>query len=927
MIVTLTAGAVVYVVMQQQTHTILSNSLQASLQSRTRLFESEIEHALDSAQIVATRPLLIAQLRLMDTEPRRAAATAILQGAASSFLPTGFTALSFYDANDREVASVGAFSAHSELQVPLQSKSNAHLMWNKGFMVDVSVDMLDQNGNRIGRVRTQADLPQLTRSFSDVVSIGKTGEFAVCAPVQNEVQKMDCFTRQIAGQKMERFPRTIGDKPLPMNYALIGQTGIVVAKDYRQELVIAAHSPVGSLGLGMVLKIDQAELYQPVTGQLKFIAPLLITLLMIGMFLLNVLVAPLVRKLVNSDLATRIANTRLRNSEAQLREISDAVPAWITYLDAEQRFRFHNEAYETANGLTHAQINGKTLREVIGDDLYEVIRPKVEEVLSGYPVVYERPHQTKSGGARDYVINYFPRYSKEDNQGTVVGFYMLATDITELKRIDRMKSEFVSTVSHELRTPLTSIRGSLGLISGGVAGKLPDAVMNLVGIAKNNCERLIRLINDILDIEKIESGKMQLNLQVIDLKPLLVQALAANEGFGAAKNVKLRLVCPDATIRVNADSDRLTQVITNLLSNAVKFSPADNAVEVLVLRTGLGVRVEVQDRGPGIPEEFRPRIFQKFSQADSSDSREKSGTGLGLNISRAIIEHLGGSIGFQTDAAQGTTFFFELPVWAEFIPVRSSLAEGPPEPTARVLVCEDDRDIAGLICVMLDKGGFAYDMAHSAAQAHTLLEHTRYDAMTVDLSLPDEDGITLIHALRKQAETRNFPIVVVSASATEGKIRFNDKLLTVSDWLHKPIDENQLVLALRQSIAGLAQNKPRILHVEDDFDIQRITAAIAQDFAIFEFAATLHEARVRLLGQNFDLILLDQTLMDGSGWDLLPDIEALPKPPPVVVFSATDVPRTVTARVAAVLVKAQTSNAQLQQTLQLVLQKHPSDHP
>jgi len=607
----------------------------------------------------------------------------------------------------------------------------------------------------------------------------------------------------------------------------------------------------------------------------------------------------------------------LRTSESQLREITDTVPAWITYVDVEQNLRFYNRAYQEAFGLSHEELDGRPLREILGDEMYEIARPRIEEVLNGYPVVYERTQKTARGDMREYVINYFPRYGDGDDEGKVVGFYSLANDITELKRIDRMKSEFVSTVSHELRTPLTSIRGSLGLISGGVAGQLPEAVKTLVGIAKSNCERLIRLINDILDIEKIESGKMTLDLQTVELKPLLEQAVAANEGYGAAKNVKLALLFDDdEQLQVRADSDRLTQVVTNLLSNAMKFSPNDGIVEIHVSRSVHQVRIEVRDRGPGIPEEFRKRIFQKFSQADSSDTRQKGGTGLGLNISRAIIERLGGSIGFDTRTGEGTTFFFELPEWEEPpATVTSVMHTGLP----RVLVCEDDRDIARLISMMLENAGFDPDTVHSAEEAMKRLEHERYAAITVDLKLPGQDGISLIRALRAQLPTRDVPVVVISASAAEGRVRFNEQSLTVSDWLEKPIDENLLVVGVRRAIAGAAESRPVILHVEDDPDIQRIAAAIAQDFATFVFAGTLAEGRARLAEQRFDLVLLDLTLPEGSGWDLLADIEALNRPPPVVIFSALEVDRLQAARADAVLIKAKTSNTELLETLQRVL--------
>jgi CheY-like chemotaxis protein len=348
----------------------------------------------------------------------------------------------------------------------------------------------------------------------------------------------------------------------------------------------------------------------------------------------------------------------------------------------------------------------------------------------------------------------------------------------------------------------------------------------------------------------------------------------------------------------------------------MKFSPPNETVEVHVTRAGLGVRVEVRDRGPGIPDEFRKRIFQKFSQADSSDTRQAAGTGLGLNISRAIVERLGGHMGFESKAGAGTTFFFELPLSTEH---QGPLVATPTVGRPRILVCEDDRDIAHLIGLMLDKGGFDVDRAYTAAMALAFLETTRYAAMTVDLELPDQDGITLIHTLRRQAHTRDLPVVVVSASASEGQLQCNNLPLNVSDWLDKPIDENQMVLTLRRAIGLMAQEKPRILHIEDDFDTQRITAAIAQDFAVFEFAASPDEARDRLREQRFDLVLLDLTLRDGSGWDVLADIDALDHPPPVVVFSATALKPAEAARFAAVLLKAQTSNTELLQTLQRVL--------
>ncbi|MEO7887509.1 MAG: PAS domain S-box protein [Polaromonas sp.] len=611
----------------------------------------------------------------------------------------------------------------------------------------------------------------------------------------------------------------------------------------------------------------------------------------------------------------------LRSSESQLRQITDTVPALIAYLDTEQRFRFHNRAYEAAFGLSFEQIDGHPLAEVLGAQVYESVREKVEEVLSGKPVRYERTQVTPEGERKHFAMQYFPRYGEGSAKDKVIGFFSMGTDITELRRIDRMKTEFVSTVSHELRTPLTSIRGSLGLISGGVAGELPEAVKSLVGIAKSNCERLIRLINDILDSEKIESGKLRLDLQVVDLRELVQQALAANEGFAAQHRVNLVMLAPDEPLQVRIDADRMTQVLTNLLSNAVKFSPAGSPVEVRLSRLGQQVRAEVVDVGPGIPEEFRGRIFQKFSQADSSDTRQKGGTGLGLNISRALVEKMDGTIGFTSAVGVGTTFFFEIPEWTNPVPLLQPVRMQQPVSTRpRILICEADPDVARLISMMLSKAGFDSDMTHSAEQALTCLSSHTYDAVTVDLKLPGQNGVAFIGMLREDERTRHLPVVVISAMAEQGQLQFNRKPHTVSDWLKKPIDEQLLINSLRRAVVSLDSGKPRILHVEDDQDIQQITAAIAQDFASFEFASNLDEARARLRDHPFDLILLDLSLGSQSGWDLFEDIDSLDPRPPVIVFSAGDVDPADGRQADAVLVKAHTSNSELLNTIQRVLQ-------
>lgn len=244
---------------------------------------------------------------------------------------------------------------------------------------------------------------------------------------------------------------------------------------------------------------------------------------------------------------------------------------------------------------------------------------------------------------------------KNENQ-QFAGYLIIAEDITERKRIERMKDEFVSTVSHELRTPLTAISGALGLIKGGVAGELPTTLKRMLDVAFKNSQRLGMLINDLLDMEKLMAGKMMFELKEYNLHDLLEHMIESNQSYADQYGVELVLLECDPELKIMVDVDRFAQVMSNLLSNAAKFSPKDGRVEINVTEKEKQVRLSVRDYGEGIPESFRSRIFQKFSQADSSDKRQKGGSGLGLAITKELVERMQGEIDFKTNST-GTEFF------------------------------------------------------------------------------------------------------------------------------------------------------------------------------------------------------------------------------------------------------------------------------
>ncbi len=347
----------------------------------------------------------------------------------------------------------------------------------------------------------------------------------------------------------------------------------------------------------------------------------------------------------------------LEESEARQSNILNTVNDAIITVDDKQRLSTFNPAAE--------RIFGYKKNEVIGKHI-SLFLPEV--VNNSYSKFYENSISqddlniscNSEGKKKDGVIFPIELSISLLEENDSFGFVITIRDITERLKMDKLKDDFISTVSHELRTPLTSIRGSLGLIVGGVVGDIPDEANNMLKLAESNTERLLLLINDILDIQKLESGELTMIPEKMALTSFIEKVIQDNRAYGEQFSVSFVLKNTMPDVNIYADEHRMMQVMANLLSNAAKFSDENSEIHIQLSRRNQWIRIAVKDHGIGIPSKFYSKLFDKFTQSDTSDTKQKGGTGLGLNIAKAIVEKLGGVISFISEENVGTTFYIDM---------------------------------------------------------------------------------------------------------------------------------------------------------------------------------------------------------------------------------------------------------------------------
>jgi PAS domain S-box-containing protein len=548
-----------------------------------------------------------------------------------------------------------------------------------------------------------------------------------------------------------------------------------------------------------------------------------------------------------------------RQQEILLNSVADG----ICGIDRNGLVSFANPAAARLLGATAASLAGKQVHEL----LHGSATPN-RQCTDDCPLLRATAHNMPAAGedivfrkdGTSFPAEYF--LTPILDQGRFSGSVLSFRDISQRYALDRLKDEFISTVSHELRTPLTSIRGALGLLSSGILGEVNDKAANLLRIALTNSDRLVRLINDILDLERIQSGREPLAFRPVQLAEIVQQAMDGMAPVAEAAGVQL--IHDTTKAEIAADPDRLLQVLTNLLSNAIKFSTPNSTVSV-IMRPGVnGVTLSVIDHGRGIPADKLEAVFGRFQQVDASDSRQKGGSGLGLAICRTIVLQHSGRIWAERNPLRGSTFRVFLPYQPAAVEMPEILLESEPR-QGTVVLADANSESRPRIAAQLTRHG--YHVVQTSTVEQTLAAaHEGVEAILLDTSLDGMNGWEILPLLRRLDPESRTPVVLLSLQSLKNPA---DLPVHAAGWVEKPLNEQALLGELARVLCGPGE-KARILIIEDDHDLAEVIGGVfAGEGVVVQLAHTLQQALDACLSFQPHLLVLDISLPDGDGFNVV----------------------------------------------------------
>ena len=582
------------------------------------------------------------------------------------------------------------------------------------------------------------------------------------------------------------------------------------------------------------------------------------------------------------------------------RAILESIADGVLVLDHNGRVLLVNPAAEDLLGLEGMALEGEHFRHMLGlgetpvhrdlaQSLYSELRARLEPE-EGETLTREGSVRLEAG-TKVLAVNVAPLVVA---LGGAPGLVAALRDISREAEVERLKNEFISTVSHELRTPMTSIKGYTDLLFLGMAGGLTDAQRSFLRIIKSNADRLTALVNDILDISRIETGRMRLNIEPLALGEIISQVVISFQEQYREKGLRLAWEEPGELAQVRGDEARVTQVLSNLIANAWQYTPEGGRVEVSVHPSGGFLQVDVADNGIGISAEDANRIFDRFFRADHPVVQEAEGTGLGLSIVRMFVEMLGGEIWVESELGAGSRFSFTVPLASTELPepvpdlLSPELAEGISR-RPKILVVEDDRDLALLLRRQLESEGYRVLLAGSGEDALWLAGEAQPQLITLDIMLPDMDGFTVLERLKENPMTSGIPVVIVSVLSDPER----GYALGAVDYVSKPFEENKLVHAVRGALRFLEQSEGHRLLVADS-DSQ-VSTLLKESLSLHGYevwtASDGQQALAQVHECRPDLILLDTKLPVVDGYEVIRRLKSdeATRSIPIIVLTASPI--------------------------------------
>ncbi|MBN1488249.1 MAG: GAF domain-containing protein [Anaerolineae bacterium] len=567
--------------------------------------------------------------------------------------------------------------------------------------------------------------------------------------------------------------------------------------------------------------------------------------------------------------------TMLRSQQieaAKNQAILEGIADGVMVADANGRVILFNAAAERILSVSRSQALGRFL-----DDMLGLYGSRAREWMAQVDAWRHNPRSYQAG---DFLVERLdtergvvsihlspvvsPRYE-------FLGIVSVFRDITAIVEADRAKNEFVSTVSHELRTPMTAIKGYVDLILMGATGPLSEQQNSFLRIVKSNVDRLTNLVNDLLDISRIETGRVELHLEPVDVGPIVQQVVDTLHPKAAEKSLTLRAIVPPSLPLVYGDPSRVTQIITNLAGNSYKYTPDGGEVAVYAyVRDGV-MHIAVADTGIGISEKDKLQIFERFYRVDDPGVREISGTGLGLAITFSLVQLHGGEIWVESELDKGSIFYFTLPL-ADNEPtvdvgIGPSTLMGDSQPAkTTILVVEDDVQIAEFLRVTLENEGYHILIAHSGEDALHMARIQLPDLISLDIRLPDLDGFEVLQLLKREPVTAGIPVVVISVVLD----RERGLRLGAAEYLTKPLDEHKLL----QVIDRILCKQGTVLVVDDDPETLDMMRRSLYTQGLGVHAARLGKHALELVKElDPALILLNLKLPDIDGYQVLEAIK------------------------------------------------------